>query len=597
MRVLSTLICSMLAGALAGNLAALVDWRRMLLNGDFTAVVYLDRILISAVGFGALAGLVVGEMLLLMRQLLSVPWRARLDWVTGHRAVPWGLVVLLAAGTVIPRLAHPLLEGKPVLALVEQQEAESRPTATGEDETIAGRPPVILLVLDTVRADHLSLYGYHRETSPQLEALAGDATVFDQVSSSASWTIPAHATLFTGLYPHQHGVYRFIQENRTQSTPMQTYPLAVGIPTLASLLAEAGYRTATFTANPIISARSRLDRGFQLFHHSRNRNGTVNLLTEPLVLLLYGDDALAAFRQRTMTGRQVNRRVNHWLEQIGSEPFFLFINYMDAHSPYEPDPPFDRMFPGTTDDFPEWHSFTAVMKNRPRPVTGEEQQHMHALYDGAICSLDRELGLFFERLKELGLYHESLIIVTSDHGEHFGEHGLIEHSVNVYEEVLRVPLLVKYPGEPRPARVAAPANLVDILPTVLETVGLTVPDGVTGRVLGDDTRDYLLNESYDPRKVRRAGGKASRLIRLRRSIHRERMKFIWSSDQQHELYDLAADPGELANLLQDDPGLAAAWLPLAGEIEARRFIPEPPGSDGAMDEDLRRHLAELGYVE
>lgn len=594
-----------LAGSLLGALVALVDWRRLMLNGDFTAQVYLDRIWVSALSCGALCGLAAGLLFLVVRRLFATRWPAGLDRLLGSRLTVLALLVLLVFGYCLARIGTPVLEGRKLLGRLDQA-AGAAPPPDNEGTAAAGTlPPVILLVLDTVRADHLSLYGYQRVTTPQLETFADDAVVFDSAWSGASWTIPAHATLFTGLYPHQHGVYRYIPEKGDRSGLTPAHPLGRQSTTLADLLGQAGYRTAAFCANPFLHSGTCLDQGFQLFHLSRNLNRTIPLLTEPLQKRLFGRDAFTAFRQRTMTARQVNGRALHWLEGHGRQPFFLFVNYMDAHSPYDPDPPFDRMFPGSWDAFPDWAGFASAMRNQPRPVTEREREHMISRYDGAIRSLDRELGVLFQQLRELGLYDRSLIIVTSDHGEHFGEHGLIEHSVDVYEEVLRVPLLVKYPGSARRGRVAEPANLVDILPTVLGTVGLPVPEGGAGHALGSASRDgFLLNESYDPQKVKRAvndSGDAPvpaprRIIRVRRSIHLGRMKFIWSSDQAHELYDLSADPAESMNLLDNNPQLADRFLPLAAEIEANRVLPRSLEEPAVLDEDLLRHLEELGYV-
>ncbi len=599
--IVSALAGWVLAGSLAGSSGALVDWRRLVLNGDFTAQVYFDRIWISAAFFGALAGLAAGLLFLLARRFFISRWPATLDRLLVGRLTALALLFLLVFGYGLMRVATPRLEGRRLIGTLDQAAEAARSPENAGGAAAANKPPVILLLLDTVRADHLSQYGYERDTTPNLGVFANHAVVYDFVRSSASWTVPAHATLFTGLYPHQHGVHRYIPEKGRRSNLMPSYPLGPQTWTLAELLGEAGYRTAAFCANPFLHSGTGLDRGFQLFYHSRNLNTTIPLLTEPLQKLLFGREALTAFRQQTMTARQVNRRAAHWLERRGGRPFFLFINYMDAHSPYDPDPPFDRIYPGAWEGFLDWHSFAAGMHKQPREISGREREHIISRYDGAVRSLDHELGRFFDLLRERGLYDESLIIVTSDHGEHFGEHGLIEHSKDVYEEVLRIPLLVKYPGSARRGRDEVPANLVDILPTVLTAAGLPLPDGLAGRLLGSASPVRRLNESYDPRKAggggNRPAGSPGRFIRVRRSIHLDQMKFIWSSDQAHELYDLDADPGESRNLLAERPELAEPFLPLAAEIEANQVLPEPGAEPEALDDDLLRHLEELGYVD
>lgn len=293
------------------------------------------------------------------------------------------------------------------------------------------RPDVFLVVLDTVRADHLSLYGYQRATTPKLEAFARDAVVYRNAIAPDTWTPPSHASLLTGLRPTEHGV-RYAKERPGGGV----YALDASVPTLAERLHAAGYRTAAFLGNDgYLDAVFGLARGFETYRSSGMRHA----------------DQLVA-------------TVVPWLRRRRGRSVFLLLNVMDAHEPYEPPPPYDRMFPGRLDRPVERH------------VVGlpgaEETAHYLSQYDGELRYIDDRLDEILAALRETGRYDNALIVVTADHGELFGEDGRWGHGGEPVPALVHVPLIVKYPHGAGRGVEEKPASLLDVAPTILAELGL-----------------------------------------------------------------------------------------------------------------------------
>jgi sulfatase-like protein len=300
----------------------------------------------------------------------------------------------------------------------------------------AGAPLVVVYLVDALRADHLPVYGYSRDTAPELTRFAQDAVVFDQAIAPSSWTRPSVASLFTSLLPRDHGCVLF-------STPLD--PAHV---TLAERLHGRGYATRAVVVNPGVGARAmHFDQGFDHFEVlPRERRAAVAV-----------DAALTLLDDRR------------------GQPGFLYVHTMDAHSPYRPPPPFDRRFPPHPEPGREAgdRSDDAVRGDLAR-IVGQ--------YDGAIAYGDREFGRFVRALRDRGLYDRAMIVFLADHGEEFLDHGGWEHAL--FDEAVRVPLVVKFPrGRDAGRRVARQVQLVDVLPTILESQGLPVPRGIAGRAL------------------------------------------------------------------------------------------------------------------
>ena len=302
------------------------------------------------------------------------------------------------------------------------------------------RPNVLLISIDTLRADHVGAYGYERDTTPGLDALAKDGAIFSNTYSMSPWTLPSHVALMTALTSLHHRV-RYEDER-----------LDPGRKTLADLLRSAGYFCGAFTGGGFLSPVYGFSKGFSTYGMGQGDIGGPRL-------------AEAAARE-----------VLPWLRTNADKEFFLFIHTYQPHSPYFAPPPYDTMFTGAS---PKWKKFDTVEDlggklSFFKSLLDEERRNIIGLYDGEIRYTDDILiQPLIAELKRLGLYENTLIIVLSDHGEEFYEHGSWGHSHNVYDESLKVPLVMKFPKSRFAGRTLSPiVRLIDVLPTVLETVGV-----------------------------------------------------------------------------------------------------------------------------
>jgi arylsulfatase A-like enzyme len=438
------------------------------------------------------------------------------------------------------------------------------------------RPNIILITLDTTRADHLSAYGYEKWTSPNFDRLAREGVFFRQAYSTAPWTLPAHASLFAGLYPASHGAHWTESES---GIDLGRLPEAVV--TLAEILSEAGYATVGIIAGGGCSSDFALDQGFQeyndllvrFFHEVFESFGLLRWLDER-VSLKGRLSALHIYLQRRAD--QITRLASRWVERnYRGDPFFMFLNYFDPHAPYEPPPRY-------------LEPFKEGVLNEPG-----ERSPLLSLYDGEIAHMDAFVGKFFLRLRKLGLYDESLIIVTGDHGEFFGEHDHWSHMHELYEEVVKVPLIIKYPSsQGRRGVVDHRVSLVDIVPTVLRELGLEVPAAVQGIDLHDTGREVVA-EVY--RHKHQEGGYAQReYARGLKALYRDSFKYIRDVDGASELYDLSRDPQEQSNVVHLERGLANAL-----EDELVRWIEERNAASGETERAngaAWERLKALGYI-
>ena len=305
------------------------------------------------------------------------------------------------------------------------------------------RPDVFLIVLDTVRADHLGAYGYGRDTSPVLDALAREAVLYRTAIAAGTWTPPSHASLLTGLLPSVHGVERV-----DEGVGSGVHALNPEIDTLAERLQAAGWGTAAFVGNSgFLAPVFGLAQGFEKYR--LHGLGSV----DDLVPVVVG-----------------------WLERQGDRPLFVFLNVIDAHAPYEPPAPYDRMFPGWLDPPPPPHPQEEIYAQGGAP-TPAQIAHYVGRYDGEIRHVDDRLGELFAALRRLGRYDDALIVVTSDHGELFGEGGRWGHGGDPVLELVHVPLIVKYPQRSRVGVETQPVSLVDVPATILATLGMTPSAG------------------------------------------------------------------------------------------------------------------------
>ena len=443
------------------------------------------------------------------------------------------------------------------------------------------RPNVLLISLDTVRADHLDIYGYERPTSPNLARFAERATLYERAHTTAPWTLPAHASLFTGLYPPEHGSEMVRRD--PDARPLAALALAAELTTLAEVFQAAGYRTGGVAANFLYFApRYRLDQGFE---HSEVLPGKTGASVAPAFL--------------------VNERALMWLRSEGTSgsekrPFFLFLNYMDAHAPYNTTSRRD-FTEGDVPDFSlEAHRATeALVVGSDDPIPEERIQVVIDQYDLGIASADAGVGALLAALEQMGLFDETLIVVTSDHGEFLGEHRLIGHAKDVYEGTMWVPLLIKEPGQRKGRVESRLISLVHVARLILENAGLEhmAPDGTFPHRWPEPV-SFAQNRYSLWVDMARPWG--SRFDRIREVLYRDELKYIHSSDGRHELYDLAIDPAEATNLLDVSPELGPGWIERIAAArpaaDPDRTRAEPTETEPLSPEELEQ-LRALGYIE
>jgi arylsulfatase A-like enzyme len=411
-------------------------------------------------------------------------------------------------------------------------------------------PGVVLVSIDTLRRDHVGAYGYGRPTTPRLDALARRGILAQDAVSNSSWTLPAHLSMLTSVDPGAHGG---VDMNHAFNRR---------VPTLPALLRQAGFATQAITSHLYVSAVYGLDDGFDHLDFHQDRKAT-----------------------------DVANRAMDVLDRIGDRPFFVFLHFYDPHWHYDPpestrrlfEAPYSGTISGRLQDF---------SRRDRKSVSEADLAHLLALYDGEIRYVDDELGRVLDHLRARGLDRGTLVVVTSDHGEEFLEHGSWEHQKTLYEEVVRIPLLLAGPRVPS-RRETSPASLLDVAPTVLAWAGLPVPAAMRGRSL------------LGPGVIREAYGETDHTVDGTRKLFlrggEKRWKAILSLDpkdasvRKEEWYDLAVDPGESRNA-PPPPAVAdpARRLALERWKAARGLGAGAPAV--VLSPEQRERLRALGYV-
>ena len=439
-----------------------------------------------------------------------------------------------------------------VVALIGCREADRSAPPT------APRPPVVLLSLDTTRVDHLGCYAYARPTSPHLDRLAAESVLYTHAVATSSWTLPSHASLFTGKLTTSHGA------NYDPEGPLGLADVIGGPPewvryrarplpeterTLAEILREAGYATGAVVGGPWLKRPFGLAQGFDY----------------------YDDDHIT-----TTDGRRaesVTDAALRWVERSPRRDLFLFLNYYDPHGPYAPPEPFLSRFlpPGA------------------RPSEGiPKGEELRARYDAEILYMDHHIGRLLDGLRRAGIYDDALILVAADHGELLGEQGRLGHGQHLTEAEIHIPFFVKHPrGREAPRRVEGAVQLTDVVPMVTRTIGWPAPPGIQGGV-PPSTGHPIVAEVY-PLPFDSAEGDW-------RALFDGPWKFLWNSKGKHALYDLARDPEERQNLAGRETARAQR---MAGLLD--KYLASLPRSGAAgpvreLDAATREALKALGYV-
>jgi arylsulfatase A-like enzyme/Flp pilus assembly protein TadD len=398
------------------------------------------------------------------------------------------------------------------------------------------QPDVVVITIDTLRADHLGCYGYKQIHTPNVDALAADSVRFEKAFTPVPITLPSHTVIFTGTYPMLNGMHDF-SGNRLGAEP----------PTLASVLKANGYATGAVVASAVLDSRFGLNRGFDFYydHFDFNRLQESNLDEMERPGNVVADETLA------------------WLGNHYQKPFFLWMHLYDPHYPYQP----------------------------PAPFSEEYKSHP---YDGEIAFADEQVGRLLRFLKEKGLYQHTLIVLSGDHGEGLGEHGERTHGFFIYNSTLHVPLIVHLPEGVKGREVAEPVSTADIMPTLLGALKLPVPQQVQGKsllsLINGNKQEGAAPALYAETFLPRLHFNWSELRGL------EVGKYHFIEAPKPELYDLSQDPGELRNLYRDKQAVAQELrfklAALIRDYTGGKELAEKTGLDPALME----HLKSLGYA-
>ncbi len=440
---------------------------------------------------------------------------------------------------------------------------------SGCTEPILDKPNIIIISLDTTRVDRLGAYGYHRDTSPNLDKLAEESVFYTRAISTSSWTLPAHASLFTGKFTSSHGA-QYDKNGPFKLTSAISGPKdwddlrARGISeneqTLAGSLKQAGYVTGGVVAGPWMKNIFGLSRGFDYYDDSK-------------ISTLNGRIA------ESVTGAAIK-----WLEKIKDNRFFLFLNYFDPHYPYNAPDGYKNKFS------------SANLKTLEKQGSRSHRKKTNDWYDGEISYMDAYIGKLLSRLKELGIYDNTWIIVIADHGERLGEdhNGYVAKHLNyghgeyLFQQGIHIPLFMKYPkGEMSSRKVDMRIQTVDILPMIYERIGIPIPEDVQGTAeLG---LHPVISETTPLPQASPDG--------TWRAIYEGDYKFLWNIKGKHLLFNLKTDPGELKNLVNIEADRARDMKKQLEQYISSLPKPGPARPAADIDEKTKDALRSLGYIQ
>jgi len=439
---------------------------------------------------------------------------------------------------------------------------------------------VILISIDSLRSDHCGYYGYDKPTTPMMDQFAADpkSVVFEQSYAASPWTSPSHASMLTGLYPQVHGVEKI--ESALNSN----------VPTIASVMSENGYRTFGVVCAPYLSERFGLNRGFENYDTS----------------LTYPNPGVT---RNSKLAFKVTNRALEYVDQAEGKPFFLFLHYWDVHHPYNPADKYLEIFDSKPYDGP----MDGYRIRRRADITPEmaprDLEHLIALYDGEIRYTDKAIGKLIEQLKERGVYDDTMIIITADHGDEFLDHGGKAHMATCYNEVVKVPLVIRMPwAKPKSPKMGQPVNHVDLFPTIMGAMEIPdAPEGLDGVSLA---ASIAKGEPIAPRDV------LSRTAIGRVTLERTGPSGIWTSyvtpdlvkfhklvhpvDAFEKVFDLNGDPVEKVDVFMENPEQSKA-------LQGRMFTyttlfkkkkeAVKAGKTITFDKEYQEKLESLGYMQ
>lgn len=457
---------------------------------------------------------------------------------------------------------------------------------------------VLLFTVDTLRADHLSSFGHFRDTSPRIDALASEGLLFERAITTSATTLPAHLSIMTGLYPHQHGYVANIGaiKGAFESSP--------GRRTAAELFQSAGYATAAFVSGATVKTRTGLQTGFDVF-----------------------DEPEEISRRGAVTTAHALAWLQEHLESDPDRPFFLWVHYWDPHEPNDPQEPWASLF--RTDSalealidsrrvrpevlqerfepseiarlfFPELFQAICIRREEAEvpPIDRDDVRRVYNHYDGDIRYTDDQVGRVLDTLDMLGLRDETVVALVADHGQALGQHDWLEHG-SIEDSNLHVPMVVRFPGAlvPQPARVGRVVSVVDLLPTIIARLDLPRASAFLDQASGAD----LLSSRFD-----RPYAFSHRTERARKTwesgrefaLTFDRWKYYHLEEGEDQLFDLEADPGELVDVAAEHPDLVGKLRHLVQQtLSEKPWDGADASPDVVPDAQLRSELEALGYAD
>ncbi len=386
------------------------------------------------------------------------------------------------------------------------------------------RPNVLFVLTDTLRADNLSPYGYHRDTTPWFDAFAAESVLFEEATSQNAWTPPSVSSIFTGLYARAHGVVALHDTTETGSNV-----LAEGHHTLAELFSDAGYRTGALVKSPVPEAERGYAQGFGSF------------------------ETVSGFVAHETSGEELAASARAWLDEATAfdEPFFLYLHFMEPHTPYIAPSPYREQFDEGWDSTLEGtHAEILKFRTGESEASSEDRERLLSLYDGELAYWDVQVASVVSHLEQLGLLEESIVVFVGDHGEQFFEHGDWLHGA-LYQENIHVPMVLRIPSVTG-RRIPGPVQLMDITPTLAGLCGLNPVDIWQAR---DLRPSIALGRVTEGRSFSQYGTERS-------LVNADRMKFLFEDDTAR-LFDLMADPLE-----QNDLGMEPEYSEILSNLQA-----------------------------
>lgn len=491
----------------------------------------------------------------------------------------FSFILLFLAAAVLLTVAYrsnraAFLKQYHVLPATEQQQADHKV------------PPVILIVLDTVRKRSIDS---QQEMLTTLRAFARDSVTFENCIANSSWTIPSHASLFTGFSLREHGCHGMLESGPWFDGFPPPRPLSEKFTTLAEVFRANGYHTAAIVSNfEQLQPGFKLNQGFQIYDYAKSIGWNFERLPiKPLLhFISFATNIKNKYALPYRKAEDINDSVYYLLQHLPPGPSFLFVNYMDAHDPYRPSRPFhgyfiDSLLPYAYILVRQAGDFWGTVSGTSRCLLNK------SLYEGEIAYLDHQLGNLFNHLKQMGKYDESLIIITSDHGELFCEHGYNKHKVPCYEGVIHIPLYIKYPRSQVTGSEQQYIMLADLYPTILSICGLPVPEGVSGKAFGKPAAPVMAEfYNYD--------------IGPHRALYAGKYKLMhFAKGREPELFDLKADPLEENNLAPRFPEKVADMKTMVAEWEKNSpaRYQSTDMQEIKVSPSIKENLKALGYVQ